>query len=219
MRVGFLLFTLSIVGLVTAGVARAQSDEVEYIPNIKNGKRIVTERIDCLSCHVINRKGGSVGPSLTQVGVRRSGDWLYDFLMDPDSVIPDTKMPLFDWEDNDLEDVIAYLVSLKTPVNSEKILKEEKDLAVAGKKLVEAYDCRACHRIQKGGLVRYPDLSFQGTKVNRNWEWVWLRDPQKIRPGTFMPTFGFNEKELEAITAYIETLRCKGIEEKRSADC
>lgn len=56
-------------------------------------------------------------------------------------------------------------------------------------------------------------------KVNRNWEWVWLRDPQKIKPGTFMPTFGFNERELEAITAYIEMLRCKAIEDRRMADC
>ena len=207
--------------LAVGNISQAQEEfeEEEIVPNIANGKKIVTEKIDCLSCHAINGDGGAVGPDLTQVGLRRSEDWLYDFLMDPETVVPDTKMPMFDWEDQDLEDVLGFLMSLKKPVDSKKILKTEKSRVKAGEKLVKAYDCRACHRIQTGGLSRYPDLTFQGTKVNRNWEWVWLRDPQKIRPGTFMPTFGFNEKELEAITAYIETLRCNAIEKNKSAAC
>ena len=210
---------LSILVMAHPGLAQEEFEEEEYVPNIENGKKIVSEDIDCLSCHTINGKGGQVGPDLTNVGIRRSEDWLYDFLMDPDIIVPDTKMPQFDWEGDDLEDVIAYLWSNQIPVDRDKILGGHKDPAKAGEALVKAYDCRACHRIKEGGLSRYPDLSFQGTKVNRNWEWVWLRDPQKIRPGTFMPTFGFNEKELEAITAYIETLRCKGIEENRRATC
>ena len=211
--------------MVVSGTASAQeefADEEEVIEvDIQNGKRIVTEQIDCLSCHSINHEsGGSVGPDLTQVAIRRSEAWLYDFLTDPDTVVPDTKMPLFEWKsDQELYDVIGFLISLKKPVESEAILKTEKNLVKAGEKLVEAYDCRACHHIKTGGLARYPDLTYQGTKVNRNWEWVWLRDPQKIKPGTFMPTFGFNEKELEAITAYIETLRCSAIENDRRATC
>jgi nitric oxide reductase subunit C len=204
--------------LVFSGAGHAQ-EETELLPNIENGKRIVTEEIDCLSCHAINGKGGSVGPDLTQVAIRRSKDWLYDFLFNPETVVPDTKMPRFDLDDQALTDVVGFLTSLMKPVDSEKILSENKDPAKAGEKLVQAYDCRACHRIKNGGLARYPDLTHQGTKVNRNWEWVWLRDPQKIKPGTYMPTFGFDEREIEAITAYIETLRCKAIEESRSAAC
>ena len=218
-RVSLFVGALSILVMTHAGFAQEGFEEEEYVPNIENGKKIVIEEIDCLSCHTINGKGGKVGPDLTQVGIRRSDDWLYDFLMDPDVIVPDTKMPQFDWEDDDLEDVIAFLISNQIPVERDKILGSDKDLAKVGEALVKAYDCRGCHRIIDGGLSRYPELTFQGTKVNRNWEWVWLRDPQKIRPGTFMPTFGFNEKELEAITAYIETLRCKGIEEKKIATC
>ena len=215
---GAILLTMS-----TPSYAQEEFDEDEEVieVDIKNGEYIVTEKIDCLSCHSIHHeRGGSVGPDLTQVAIRRSEEWLYEFLIDPEVVVPDTKMPLFEWKsDQELYDVIGYLISLKRPVDGKAIIQKEKNLVRAGEELVNAYDCRACHRIKSGGLARYPDLTYQGTKANRNWEWVWLRDPQKIRPGTFMPTFGFNEEELEAITAYIETLRCEAIEKHRSAAC
>jgi nitric oxide reductase subunit C len=207
------------LGFGSAGSAQEVSEEERYVPNIENGRRIVMEEIDCLSCHVIKGKGGKVGPDLTQVGIRRSEDWLYDFLMEPDVIVPDTKMPQFDWEDDDLEDVIAFLVGNRKTVDREKILTLGGAPGKVGETLVKAYDCRACHRIGEGGLSRYPDLTYQGSKVNRNWEWVWLRDPQKIRPGTFMPTFGFSEGELAAITAYLGSLRCDGIDQKRLASC
>jgi cytochrome c oxidase subunit 2 len=36
---------------------------------------------------------------------------------------------------------------------------------------------------------------------------LWIRDPNKIKPGSLMPAMELNEPELDALTAYLETLR------------
>jgi cytochrome c oxidase subunit 2 len=36
---------------------------------------------------------------------------------------------------------------------------------------------------------------------------LWIRNPDAIKPGSLMPAMQLNEKELEAVTAYLETLR------------
>lgn len=163
---------------------------------------------ECRTCHSINHQGSEVGPDLTQVGFRRSREWLVDFIYDPEDLFPDTKMPRFPWTDKQqTADVAAFLITLGKPVARDRILARGGAEMEIGKSLVNAFDCRACHRIHEGGLVRYPDLTHIGAKIYREWEHAWLLDPQKIKRGTFMPTFGFTEKEASAIAAYLESLK------------
>jgi len=35
----------------------------------------------------------------------------------------------------------------------------------------------------------------------------WLRNPQEVKPGVEMPNFQFTEAQVDALTAYLETLR------------
>ena len=35
----------------------------------------------------------------------------------------------------------------------------------------------------------------------------WIADPQHIKPGSRMPTLGLNDEQLQAVLAYLETLR------------
>lgn len=163
---------------------------------------------ECRNCHSINHQGSEVGPDLTQVGLRRSREWLVEFIYDPEDLFPDTKMPQFPWtEKQQAADVAAFLRTLGKPVARDRIVASGSPDIEIGKALVHAFDCRACHRIQDGGRVRYPDLTRIGAKIYREWEYHWLLDPQKIKRGTFMPTFGFTEKEAAAIAAYLESLK------------
>jgi cytochrome c oxidase subunit 2 len=36
---------------------------------------------------------------------------------------------------------------------------------------------------------------------------LWIRNPNAIKPGSLMPAMELEEKDLDALTAYLETLR------------
>lgn len=166
------------------------------------------DQSECRNCHSLHHQGSEVGPDLTQVGLRRSHQWLQEFIFAPEEQFPDTKMPQFPWKSKQqVADVVAFLLSLQTPVDREAIFQKGKSEVETGRLLVEAYDCRACHIIGDGGRPRYPNLSHIGSKIYREWEYHWLLDPQKIKRGTFMPTFGFTEQEASAIASYLESLK------------
>lgn len=168
-------------------------------------------KYECMNCHTIDGKGGNpgkgrMGPDLTQVGVRRSVDWLNNFVFDPSELFPESPMPRINWKsEQEVADVVAYLVSLKREIPKDKILKSGGSTVEKGEALVQAYDCRACHTIGDGGLARYPNLTRVGRKIRPEWERTWLQDPQKIKPGTFMPTFPFSQEEIDAIVAHLES--------------
>lgn len=200
-----IIITSGLLFLYQSEIVSAQEEERIH-GRIKEGEQVIKKRA-CNICHSFNGEGGIVGPDLTQVGIRRSEDWLFNWLSDPPAVLPDTDMQKFEWEsDQEIWDIIAYLVSLKRPVDSAPILKSPTR-EQAGRRLVEVYDCRACHRIVDGGRVRFPDLTHVGSKIYPEWEINWLQDPQAVKPGTFMPTFPLSDKEREAIAAYLHTLK------------
>lgn len=79
---------------------------------VKQGEKIFAER-QCAACHAIQGKGGPVGPDLTKAGSRRDEAWLKKFLPDPKSVAPQTMMPPFRGTKEELDALVAYLLSLK----------------------------------------------------------------------------------------------------------
>lgn len=163
---------------------------------------------ECLNCHSLKGEGGSQGPDLTQVTLRRSREWLTDFIYVPSEKFPDATMPQVDWgSEQEVADVVAFLESLKREVPVEQIFAAKLGPVKTGEALVEAYDCRACHTIGEGGIAGYPDLTYVGSKIRPEWEAHWLKDPQQVKPGTFMPTFTLGEREIEAIVAYLASLQ------------
>ena len=78
---------------------------------IKGQETFVAQR--CTLCHKINGSGGVLGPDLTAVGTRRNAAWLYDYLPNPQANKPANKMPPVAVKGQDLDDLVAYLLSLK----------------------------------------------------------------------------------------------------------
>jgi sulfur oxidation c-type cytochrome SoxX len=167
------------------------------------------KKYECLNCHSIRGQGGTQGPDLAQVGVRRSAEWLTNFVYDPSELFPESPMPRPEWKsEQEVADVVAFLLSLRRDVPKEKILQAKASEIEKGEALVQAYDCRACHTIGEGGVSGYyPELTHVGRKIRPEWERRWLQDTQKVKPGTFMPTFGFSDPELDAIAAYLHSLK------------
>lgn len=171
------------------------------------GKELFKKQ-ECLNCHSIRGQGGSQGPDLAQVGLRRSAEWLTNFVYDPSELFPESPMPRPEWRsEQEVTDVVAFLLSLKREIPKEKIFQAKASDVEKGEALVQAYDCRACHTIGEGGVSGYPELTHVGRKIRPEWERRWLQDTQKIKPGTFMPTFGFSDPELDAIVAYLHSLK------------
>ncbi len=69
---------------------------------------------------------------------------------------------------------------------------DDKQLAEAGRQLVGAngFGCTKCHDMlgTVSGGTRGPDLSLVAERVNHSWFDRWMTDPQRIQPGTRMPT-------------------------------
>ena len=74
-------------------------------------------------------------------------------------------------------------------------------------KLFDELGCYGCHETTGFGRDKSkmigPDLIEISSKVNPAWLVSWLKGPKNFRPSTRMPDFILEEKEAEAITAYL----------------
>src|SRR5207245_4189925 len=75
--------------------------------------RALFERLQCASCHRIHGEGGAIGPDLSYVGDQRDRDWLIKHFRDPQSTSPGSIMPKFPLSEQELNDLTAYMLSLR----------------------------------------------------------------------------------------------------------
>jgi ubiquinol-cytochrome c reductase cytochrome b subunit len=79
---------------------------------------------------------------------------------------------------------------------------------VRGRAVFNQFGCVGCHRIHGEGGAIGPDLSFVGdTRPDREWHLKHFRDPQSVSPGSFMPKFPLDDKQLNDLTSYMLSLK------------
>ena len=83
----------------------------------------------------------------------------------------------------------------------------EKLIALGAKLVRDRYACNACHELGGEGGQVGPPLDRTGVRLNPQWIYRWIQDPQRIQRDTIMPAFGVPEKEAKAMTLYLMTLR------------
>ena len=90
------------------------------------------------------------------------------------------------------------------------------DPAVArGKVLFAKNHCMACHRIHGEGGKVGPDLSYVAEqRPDRQWHLRHFRNPQSVSPGSTMPAFSLEEKDLNDLTSYLLTLKGEAVQGK-----
>jgi cytochrome c2 len=90
----------------------------------QNGKALFDAK-GCLACHQLHETGGDVGPSLTTqvpefphgtwVGDKLKASWIYQWLLNPQALLPETLEPNLGLSEQEALDLTAYLLLLKNP--------------------------------------------------------------------------------------------------------
>ena len=110
-------------------------DNQSFIGDAENGEKLFSS-IGCMGCHVAEdnpEKAPHIntyknltkvqGPNLIGMGSKVSSEWLYNWLMNPQAYMPDTRMPNLRLESQQAKDLTAYLLNYEN-----KSFKEYKTL-------------------------------------------------------------------------------------------
>ena len=82
-------------------------------PAILRGKELYYEKYGCQSCHILEGKGGYVGPPLDDTGNRLQPGWIYRWLENPQKYKPGTLEPRTGMSRAEAKDLTVYLMSFK----------------------------------------------------------------------------------------------------------
>ena len=212
-----------------------QADQGLRVQQVVEGRRLMQE-YNCIGCHEIEKRGGFIRkyyqdnptlapPILNGEGEKVQSDWLFRFLKAPIPIRPwlELRMPTFGFSDEHANQLVNYfngLSRVEIPfayVDDKKIPPENIE---AAKQLVskDYFNCFSCHqqgdKKPEGPVDGWaPDLTMARQRLNPNWILKWLKDPQKVQPGTKMPSFypggpdnilgGKEDLQIEALRDYL----------------
>jgi mono/diheme cytochrome c family protein len=194
---------------------------------IQLGRRLFLEK-GCASCHSI---GGlnpqkDFGPDLSALGGKNATEldfgaakiphnlvaYIQAKLEDPASVNPAARMPQYNWNPSDLDAVTTALLSMKgAPATSalQNLVVPPKEVAFhpAGSfgEVYERYKCYTCHKFNGYGGDLAPDLTYEGSRAQRQWLVDFLKNPQTLRPTLVlrMPQFNMSDKDATTLADYM----------------
>jgi ubiquinol-cytochrome c reductase cytochrome b subunit len=101
----------------------------------------------------------------------------------------------------------AVFFLIAESIRQDRLLAAGDQRAERGKALYQQLGCVGCHRINGMGGAVGPDLSYVGDARDRDWLIRHFRDPQAVVPGSVMPRFNASDEDLDALTAYMLTLK------------
>ena len=182
----------------------------------------------CTTCHSLSVTragetkliGGSIGPELTKVGSKVNRDWLVDWLRNPQGYLPNSKMPRYEWTDEDLYKVTQYI---STTLSDSDLLSNVPQLGSPhdeevqmGRRLFAEKGCGSCHAIEGVSPQKEfgPDLSSLGGKnvsqlefgdstIPRNlisYVQAKITNPSSVNTAARMPQYHLNADDLDSIT-------------------
>jgi cytochrome c2 len=161
------------------------------------------------------------GPTLKNVIHKANREWLKRWISNPKDVVPNARMPMLELSDNEIEAVLAYLESIADKefpkqkwdsylMKSDEDMSDEEyekmdELVSGGKAVWGRARCNLCHPVKgDGGAVGVgPDLGTISEKVNRDWLYLWIKEPKSYFRYTQMARYRFDDKELRKLVEFI----------------
>jgi cytochrome c2 len=183
----------------------------------------------CFACHSSTAKEAErFGPDLDGIGDRRAISldfgkrsdlprtlqaWLAAKISEPRSFAGGLKMPTFAFDDAQRRAIVTALLAMPAkpvPEAYRDAPPQQASLVPAGAigAIVSRYRCLSCHQIgSRGGDTSTAPLTFEGSKVNRDWLAKYLVVPYSIRPilPERMPVLKISQAEAQKVADAIET--------------
>ena len=193
--------------------------------SVARGKKLVSD-YGCAACHRINgiNPPESFAPDLSRIGskplfqvgfLRGMPETLPDYIAgkihDPRAFGPALKMPNFSLTDSQIEALTtALLAQTDSAVTMPPELVRSSPHAKyhpggdAGR-LMEDLRCQSCHTINGNGGDMAPDLTFEGSAVQRAWLLDFMKNPNTLRPALIrrMPKFNLSDAEIKSVSDYM----------------
>jgi cytochrome c553 len=85
--------------------------------------------------------------------------------------------------------------------------QDGRALVAQGRTVFREQGCYGCHTVGATGTPIATDLSRIGAKHDEAYLGRWLRDPAFQRPSAHMPKLDLSESEVQALAAYLGSLR------------
>jgi len=193
------------------------------VPNLDRLARgsALVERYDCLACHQLDGRGGTLrpgstaqvtAPDLSRVGAAgRARDWYKHHLGEHQAASVGIWRASFGPIPDD--EIGAIEVLLSSRVGAPGLVEAKAAFHTLG--------CRGCHKIDGVGGDDGPDLTHvgqrdparldftrvPGKRTVANWLKEHFRAPAVIVPGSLMPRLGLSEEQIEELTFYMLSLR------------
>jgi len=196
---------------------------------ITHGKRLVSD-YGCASCHEIAgiKKPENFAPELSRIGSKSITqliflpgmphtlpDYIAGKIKQPRAFSPGLRMPQYTFTTPQIDSLTTALLALNDrattlPPSLAVAATPESDYQPAGKagKLMSDLACFSCHRINGHGGDMAPDLTWEGSSVQRQWLVSFLKNPNTLRPALIrrMPRFNLTDGEINDLTDYMMTV-------------
>jgi mono/diheme cytochrome c family protein len=98
--------------------------------------------------------------------------------------------------------LLVAVVLLATSVQA-----QDGSAVARGRDVFRDQGCYGCHTVGAAGTPIATDLSRIGAKRDQAYLAGWLRDPSLQRPTAHMPKIQLSEAEVQALAAYLGSLR------------
>ena len=196
---------------------------------IAHGKRLVSD-YGCASCHEIAgiKKPEIFAPELSRIGSKpvtqllflpgmphTLPDYIAGKIKQPRAFSPGLKMPQYTFTPSQIDALTTALLALNErsstlPPSLTVSAVPDSNYQPAGKagKLMTDLACFSCHRINGHGGDMAPDLTWEGSSVQRQWLVDFLKNPNTLRPALIrrMPRFNLTDAETNELADYIMTV-------------
>jgi cytochrome c1 len=193
---------------------------------IAHGKKLIVE-LGCAACHEINgvRKPENFAPDLSTIGSKPADqlvflpgmehslpNYIAAKIQQPRVFGPGFKMPQFTLTTSQNDALTTALLALTErshaiPTNLRVAAVRETAYQPAGHagKLMTELACLSCHRINGHGGEMAPDLTWEGSSVQRQWLDDFLKNPNTLRPALIrrMPRFNLSDSDSKELTDYM----------------